>query len=270
MIKLIASDIDGTLVPDGTDQIDPRLFDVLQELLRHDVIFVAASGRQYISLRKLFSPVKDNIYYITDNGGFLRYKNYVYSSNIIDKDLLFELIEDVRKLPGCDIMLCGQDMAYCEDEGDMFRLMRDAYKFNIQALGDFELHLRDDIAKLSIYHPEDCEPVVMEWFYDKWKDKCKIASAGIKWMDITNLNSDKGVALTTLMEKLNIKKNEAMAFGDNINDLGMLAAVEESYAIGSAREEVKEFAKHVADTRENQGVLKELSRFLGTIDGRGW
>ena len=72
MIKLIASDIDGTLVPDGTHEIDVRMYDVIKRLKEHGIIYVGASGRQFASMAKLFQPVKEDIYYITDNGAILR------------------------------------------------------------------------------------------------------------------------------------------------------------------------------------------------------
>ena len=61
------------------------------------------------------------------------------------------------------------------------------------------------------------------------------------------------------------KLEETMAFGDNLNDIGMLEAAKESYAIGSARKEVKDAARHVAPPLSQNGetqVLKELLRSL--------
>ena len=72
MIKLVASDVDGTLVPDGTFEINPEIYDVIKALKEKNITFVAASGRQYASLKKLFAPVADQILYIPDNGGFVR------------------------------------------------------------------------------------------------------------------------------------------------------------------------------------------------------
>lgn len=266
MIKLIASDVDGTLVPDGTDRIDPGIFDAIQRMKKHGIAFAAASGRQYASLRNLFSPVQDDICYITDNGGFLRDHAGVYMKNSIDRELLFALIEDAKKLPGCDIMLCGLDWAYCEEERYMYHWMKDSYKYNIKAIGDFKENLKDDIVKLSIYHPTDCENVVNEWLTPKWSGKFKIASAGIQWMDCISPSADKGTALRMLMDKLGVRREETMVFGDNLNDIEMLLCAEESYAIGNAREEVKKAAKHVADLREHQGVLKAVTAYLDSIE----
>ena len=57
MIKLIASDIDGTLVKDGTLAIDREYMEVIGRLIDKGIVFVACSGRQYRSERKLFTPV---------------------------------------------------------------------------------------------------------------------------------------------------------------------------------------------------------------------
>ena len=51
MIKLIATDIDGTLVKDGTLAIDPEYMEVVGKLVEKGMIFVACSGRQYRSER---------------------------------------------------------------------------------------------------------------------------------------------------------------------------------------------------------------------------
>lgn len=265
MIKLIASDIDGTLVPDGTDKIDPRMMDVIKRMTRNGIKFVGASGRQFASMYRLFSPVAEDIYYITDNGSILRdYKN-VLSMNVIEKDDLWGMVRDAKKIPRSDIMICGQDWAYCEDEGEMFYWLRDSYKFNIKVVGDFETYIKEDIAKMSIYRTGDCEEAVNEEFTPKWEKKFLIASAGTMWMDIVKYGADKGSSLRKLQDILGITPEETMVFGDNLNDIGMLEAASESYAIGSARDEVKAAAKHIAPTLSENGETEVLMAYLDSI-----
>ena len=67
-IRLIASDIDGTLLQNGRTEITPQLFSQVRALKERGIIFCAASGRQHGSLRKLFQPVETEIYYICENG----------------------------------------------------------------------------------------------------------------------------------------------------------------------------------------------------------
>ena len=128
MIKLIASDIDGTLVPDGTDKIDPEMMDVIAGLKEKGIVFAGASGRQFLSMKKLFSPVWQDIYYITDNGSILRDAKTVLKKHVIPRPLLMEMIRDAKMLPGCDIMLCGEDAAYCEEYSEMISKSEDFLK----------------------------------------------------------------------------------------------------------------------------------------------
>ncbi len=63
MIKLIASDIDGTLVKDGCHDINPELYDVILKLREKGIQFAAASGRQWVSIESIFDPIKEKISY---------------------------------------------------------------------------------------------------------------------------------------------------------------------------------------------------------------
>ena len=56
-----------------------------------------------------------------------------------------------------------------------------------------------------------------------------------------------------------------MVFGDNLNDIGMLEAASESYAIGSARDEVKAAAKHIAPPLSENGETEVLMAYLDSI-----
>lgn len=57
MIKLIASDLDGTLLKNGAQEPNPRIYDIIKRLKEKGIRFTAASGRQHYNLRLLFEPV---------------------------------------------------------------------------------------------------------------------------------------------------------------------------------------------------------------------
>ena len=60
MIKLVVTDIDGTLVADGENQVNPRLFELIADLKeKKGIHFAAASGRQAASIEYTFRPIKD-------------------------------------------------------------------------------------------------------------------------------------------------------------------------------------------------------------------
>ena len=95
MIKLIISDIDGTLVPDGTDKINHEIFSVIQTLYKRGIRFAAASGRQFISIKKLFEPIADIIFYIPDGGSVVRTLDETIFEETIPQDIAKEVARDV-------------------------------------------------------------------------------------------------------------------------------------------------------------------------------
>ena len=81
-------------------------------------------------------------------------------------------------------------------------------------------------------------------------------------MDVMNLEANKGNGLAKIQEYLNITKEETMAFGDNINDLEMLGNAAYSYAVGDAREEVRQAVRFTAPPMTQDGVLQILKTLL--------
>jgi len=71
MIKLIASDIDGTLIPDSTPNLYPEIVEEIKSLAERGVIFCGASGRQLCSIQNVFREVSDKICYIAENGAHI-------------------------------------------------------------------------------------------------------------------------------------------------------------------------------------------------------
>ena len=57
MIKLVVSDIDGTLLPDGGHDMNPELYEVILKLRKAGMQFAAASGRQWASIEQVFDPI---------------------------------------------------------------------------------------------------------------------------------------------------------------------------------------------------------------------
>ena len=96
MIKLIASDLDGTLLRNGAQALSPDVFPLIQKLKEKGIHFIAASGRQYASMWRLFEPVKDEISYITENGSLCIHENQIMKRAFMDRELGLRIMEDIR------------------------------------------------------------------------------------------------------------------------------------------------------------------------------
>lgn len=266
MIKLVISDIDGTLVPDGRDTINTEIFEVITELKKKGVQFAAASGRQFISIKKLFEPIADTIYYVSDGGGVVRTCSEILYSAAIEQAEAKEMAADIMAIPQCDMMICGKKATYVLDKNSkMARWLSESYHFDVEEIPDLETVIDDEIVKVSLYHETDAEGKAEADFFPKWQERFQLSCAGEMWIDCSNKNANKGIALKKLQELLGITPEETMAFGDNLNDMEMLSLAEYSYAIGNARDEIKEKANYLADTNVNDGVLKELRKLLQSL-----
>ena len=98
--------------------------------------------------------------------------------------------------------------------------------------------------------------------FKDFQDSFQVKVSGSKWMDITHPKADKGNAIKLLQKKLNIKKEESVAFGDYLNDIEMLNAVKYSYAMENAHPEIKKNAKYQTYSNNDFGVAKAISTIL--------
>lgn len=273
MIKLIASDIDGTLVPDGSDKMNPEIFSVIMALKEYGIHFTAASGRQWRSIERLFGPMKDHIFYIAENGAYVGARGRALFTAPMKTDQLIQIIRQTRTLKDCEIMVSGRDVIYIDSKNEVFiSYLVDGYHNDVEHVEDLVSFIQEnkdsmEFLKASIYHQGyDAVHAAGETMIPLWSDKLKVVIAGNEWLDIMEKQVNKGVALKELQESLFVTPEETMVFGDNLNDIEMLNCAEYSYAIGNARDEVKQAARYVADTNVNDGVLKVLKKLLKQIE----
>lgn len=261
MIKLIASDIDGTLLPEGTDRINPEIFEVIRELKKKEILFAAASGRHYSSMSRLFEDVKDDIIFITENGAYVCCRGYTMLEDVIDWKTVCEWVREVRQIPGASFTLDTKEGFYTESQDTAFLdLVQKGYKSKLAVQEDVLLEEKQ-VVKMAIYHGEHIKDIAAA-VIPEWKERLYCALSGDIWVDFMNKTANKGNAIRSIQRILHISPDETMVFGDNHNDLEMIHSATESYAMGNAAEAVKKAAKHIADTNVNDGVLKVMKTLL--------
>lgn len=276
MIKLIASDIDGTLVPDGSDRINPEIFSVIMKLKEYGVHFAAASGRPWKSIARLFEPIRDQIFYIAENGAYVGARGRELFVTPMKTEEVYQIVCQVRELKECDVMVSGRDVVYLESKNPtLLHYLIDGYHNDVVQTEDITT-FRDEhgqvpeFIKVSIYHQGyDAIHAAGDRMIPLWGDRLKVVTAGKEWLDMMQPEVNKGAALQELQESLFVTRQETMVFGDNLNDIEMIRRAEYSYAIGNARAEVKQEAHFVADTNVNDGVLKVLKELLGSFEKEG-
>lgn len=250
MIKLIASDLDGTLLLNGAQSLLPKQIQVAQALLDRGFYFAAASGRQQKSLEMLFGDLAGRMLFISENGAQVSYQGRILAKNPMERELAMGIIEDVYNRPGCEVLISGEVVSYIRPKTqEYFHRMTQVVKYQCQVIEDFE-EIQEDILKVAVY---DMSGVVHseEYFLGQWGEKAQVTVSGEYYMDFTQTGVNKGRAMKEIQEKLGLRPQECMAFGDNHNDIQMLDAVGEAYVMASADREVQKHGKYIVDNVED-------------------
>ena len=241
MVKLIASDIDGTLLLNGARQLPDELFAEVRRLQEKGIYFVPASGRQYAAMRMLFAPVADEVLYLCENGALLRGKGRrgeLLGKIPMNREDALRIAHELQEFPDCEILMSGEDYGYyCPVRDEAFcRQMLSFASDKVRRLERIE-DIPEEIIKVSAYCSADPRKREMQ-MREKWDGKVEIAFAGAGgWVDFTSANKGKGLKL--LCERLGIDLRDVVAFGDNFNDEAMLDCAGTPYIMESAAEELK-------------------------------
>lgn len=265
MIRLVASDIDGTLIKDSTPDMYPEMFQAIRELKEKGIVFCAASGRQYASVRRVFHEVADEIAYIAENGAHIRYQGKDISITPMKREYVVEIMEMLRPYYGeCETVVSTPNGSLIESKNqDFLDLLTYGYRNSFRQVKDVLLE-DEEIIKIAIYRKGSIRELGESRLIPAWKDKVKACMAGDEWVDFMDASVDKGNALKVLQDYLGIEKSQTMAFGDNNNDIGMMLAAGESYAVETAVAEVKAAAGNICPGYADKGVYHIIKKMLET------
>lgn len=259
MIRFIATDMDGTLLNDN-HEIHEEFDDVFNELCNKEIIFAAASGRQYYNLLKKFENIKDNIIFIAENGSLVIYKGEELQVSSLNRNIAIELIEIGRTIENAYVILCGKKSAYIESSSKRLITQTRKYYEKYEIVEDLT-KIEDEILKVTICDFNGAEKN-SNHYYNLYKDKVQITVSGEIWLDIICKGVNKGAAISKIQQLLNIKYEETMVFGDYLNDLEMMLSGYYSYAMENAHEDLKKVARFRAKSNNDNGVIDVIKGFI--------
>ncbi len=229
MIRLILSDLDGTLLPrDGV--LPEDTFHLLRELKKKGIRFAAASGRQYENLRRLFAPVCEEIDFVCENGALTVAQGKVIDQSLFPPAVAAEVMKDILSsglqllvsLPKYSVLYRGGDRFFHEDV--IYRLK------NAAIVTDNPEDFAGECIKISGF----CADGILSAagpLQEKWGGQMHADVAGRCWLDFTLRG--KGDGLKALAAFYGLELSETAAFGDQQNDLSMLRIAGKGYLMES-------------------------------------
>lgn len=259
MIKLIACDMDGTLL-DSNKRLPADLFDVLARLRGQGVTFAVASGRQYGSLRRDFEALVPHILFICENGALIMHNDQRLFLDPIDPKDLPRIISVSRTMQGVYPAICCAGVALMEASAPEHFLtgMQTHYQStrivpDLMACADVT-----DACKVCFYSDAPAQDTSLPVLMRELGGSLSIIHSDVNWVDVMKPGVNKGRAIHALYERLSITPDEAMAFGDYLNDYELLQSVTESYAMENAHPQLKAIARHIAPSNDEDGVMRVI------------
>ena len=269
-IKLIATDIDGTLVADDHLTIPEKNIQAFEMAKKQGMITVISTGRPYSLAKRESDTLKGVDYMIVSNGAAIvdMKTKEVINSCYLPIESLEKIVEIFEKYPlvyeiyaDCKGFITPYTYDHYFDGVLPVEFMREYRKLMVMCDNPWDVIYNHPVEKMNIdYMPKECIQSLKE---ELSNIPDLVYSAGFEGnMEITAKGADKGRALKWLCERLNVDLDNVMAFGDSGNDATMLKAAGYSYALSSGNDLAKAAAKFVTKHGNGEGGVGETIIYL--------
>ena len=260
-IRLIATDMDGTLVDDAK-QIHDELWPLVDELHARGITFCPASGRQYYSLLQQFEDVGDELVFIAENGTYVVAHGREMSSDCLALEVARQAVSRVRSIPEAGAVLCGKRSAYIERQDPPFLAQAAIYYARLRTVQDLLEVSDDDVLKVAIYDFASAERNTAPRLAGL-AGSHQVVVSGAHWVDVMSPTANKGRAVRQVQSALGVTPDQTMVFGDFLNVLEMMDAATYSIPKANAHPLLKERANWVAPANNANGVVRTIRTVLG-------
>lgn len=288
MYKLAVIDLDGTML-NQYGVVTQNTKEAIQKAQKAGIEVMIASGRPLDSIKTIAKEIKSEKYFISGNGAIIYdiAKNEIIYENTLKKQKALEIIkiceensiyyniytekEIVAKSLQCNVLYYHKENANKEEKDKThINIVENVYDYisnrdekivkitvcdSNQAIFNSimrKLKEIDEIEVLEVAHMsrkmirQGTEEIPIEYFYT----------------EISAKNVDKWNAIEFLKEKMNIKTEEIIAIGDNINDKKMIENAGLGIAMGQSHPKIKEIANQITSSNIEDGVAQFLHSII--------
>ncbi len=284
MIKLIASDMDGTLLNDDHMISEENLKAIrkAQEMGRH---FTIVTGRDYDAVKSYLKECNLKCECILSNGAEYRDVNGNIIESVYMNKKSVKIAFDILSEAGLCIQLMTNNGSYITNKESDKKAIIDRFKLFNPTMTEEEVEkfvvkfhkergmkeidniyeiLESDVEVLKIVTFDNDEKLIAE-LKEKLRENTSdlaVASTFSNDIEISDIKAQKGLILAKTIKKMGLDKSEVIVLGDSFNDYSMFTEFENSYAMENAIPEIKEIAKYITDTNNNDGVAKAIYKAL--------
>ncbi|CAM3204981.1 Cof-type HAD-IIB family hydrolase [Sporolactobacillus spathodeae] len=282
MIKLIATDLDGTLL-NKNHQIGWENLKALRYARSKGVTLAIASGRAFFDIQHLIDEVDIEAHIIGTNGATIHTREgQLLGADYLNREEALEIISELTAkayyigvtteknifVPSEGVSWLNEELARLGKHEDRAVGFQEAIKRDFYRFFDSVDEIKDkggEIRKIIVFSFDDQKLADARAIYER-QHRYSIVSSGAGNFEIMARNVSKGNALDHLANYLGIPLENVMAIGDNYNDLSMFAVAGLSVAMGNANSDIKEKCDRVTGDCQDDGVAQAIYEALGVRD----
>lgn len=279
MIKLIASDMDGTLL-NSKHVISKGNVEAIKKAQELGVDFAIVTGRDYNGVKDFAKEFDLNCEFILMNGAEYRDRQ----GNILEGITLNKnTLEDIIKImdeAGLIMEIFTGDSILVKSKEEAIKLLEDRFSVFDSDAADEEVKaaVRKFMNRRKIESYDSLDDLMDESLniykiitfnkdeklIQETKNKLRqieglsVVSTFSNDIEICDIQAQKGLILAKAAKKMGLEKDEVMVLGDSFNDYSMFTEFKNSYAMKNAIPEIKEIAGFITDTNDNDGVAKAI------------
>ena len=284
MINLIATDMDGTLL-NAAHEISEDNIQAIKYAQSQGITVVIATGRAFYEANAPINQPDLKVPYICLNGAEVRDETFnIMSTSNLNRELINRITEELNKEnifyqvytnlgiytenPLRDLEIYIDIAQRAGQEADVEKIKSGIQKRidngTLKVVDNYD-KIQDtpgEIVMKILAFDSDLEKIDRVSETLAKSESLAVSSSSRGNIEITHSDAQKGIALNTIAERLNIDMKNVMAIGDNMNDVSMLERVGYSVAMENAAPEVKAIAKYETDSNEQSGVGKAIMKLL--------
>ena len=262
---LVVLDLDGTLLT-SKNTISDKTRDIIIHLTSLGVKFILASGRPLRAIKPYYDLLNLNTPIIALNGAFITDpKDSSFKDEIrkLDHNFVSDFLNEFDESNFSNIAI--------ENGTDIYFLTHDIIYENYFHASDVKVHYgnlkeacKSDVDSLIVYLKRLKNPSVYRDFVRKYNDlDMRQWSDAPRVMEVFYKSTNKFTSILKTAEKLHIKRENIIAFGDAMNDINMIRGAGVSFAMKNGDPELQKNATFITPyDNDNDGIYYSLKKFF--------
>ena len=261
-IKLIASDMDDTLL-NHDNKISERNANAIRSALEKNVIFMIATGRMFCSARPYALDLGLDVPLVTYNGALVKgaKSGEVFYEHKLNYDTALEVLAYCKEHKYYAQVYIGDDILV-DKKGKWSDKYSEIIGVPITEIGEAVYEIKEAPYKILVMTETEDFQAAWKAFAEKFAGKIVVTSSRDNFLELMEPGVNKWEAVKAVAESYNIKPEETMCIGDSNNDLAMIKNAGIGVAVGNAKDSVKEHAKIVTASNNDDGVAMVVEAIL--------